>query len=104
MFQRISAEQAKQLMDQGNTLVVDVRDPQSFAAKHIEHSINLNNDNLADFVNASDKEAPVLVCCYHGNSSQGAADFLNTEHHFLNTYSIDGGIEAWSASFATASS
>jgi thiosulfate sulfurtransferase len=37
---------------------------------------------------------PVIVCCYHGVSSQQAAQFL-IHQGFENVYSMDGGFEAW---------
>jgi thiosulfate sulfurtransferase len=34
------------------------------------------------------------VCCYHGNSSQGAAQYF-AEQGFTQAYSLDGGYEMW---------
>ena len=41
---------------------------------------------------------PVLVMCYHGISSRGAAQFLIGQG-FESVYSVDGGFEAWSKTF-----
>jgi len=44
------------------------------------------------------------VVCYHGISSQSAAAYL-AEQGFRDTYSLDGGFEAWlSAQKSSASS
>ena len=99
MFTRISTEDAKKIIDEEQSCVVDIRDPQSFAAGHIPGATALNNDNLQEFVANTDKTTHVLVCCYHGNSSQGAADFLNNQHGFEHVYSIDGGFESWKIDF-----
>ena len=99
MFTRISTVDAKKLMDERQTAVVDVRDPQAFAAGHMPTAIALSNDNIQAFVDTTDKSQPVLVCCYHGNSSQGAADFLNTQHGFAEVYSVDGGFESGKLEF-----
>lgn len=39
-------------------------------------------------------DQPVLVMCYHGISSQGAAQYL-VNQGFEEVYSVDGGFEAW---------
>jgi thiosulfate sulfurtransferase len=41
---------------------------------------------------------PVVVCCYHGNSSQSAAQFL-VEQGFTEVYSLNGGFEQWKVSY-----
>ncbi|UTA47288.1 thiosulfate sulfurtransferase GlpE [Simiduia sp. 21SJ11W-1] len=97
-FQRISTAQAKTLCSTGGALVVDIRDPQSFAANHIKDAQPLSNENLADFMANTDKSTQVVVCCYHGNSSQSAALYL-AEQGFNAVYSLDGGFEQWRLDF-----
>ncbi|QDE33028.1 MULTISPECIES: thiosulfate sulfurtransferase GlpE [Shewanella] len=75
--------------------IVDIRDAASFAAGHIEHAVNLNNENLAHFIADADMDKPLVVVCYHGMSSQSAASYLN-EQGFDDIYSLDGGYSAWS--------
>jgi len=41
-----------------------------------------------------DKSDPVLIYCYHGNSSQPAANFF-IQQGFKNVYSMDGGYNDW---------
>ncbi|MGQ7176509.1 rhodanese-like domain-containing protein, partial [Escherichia coli] len=41
---------------------------------------------------------PVMVMCYHGNSSKGAAQYLLQQGYDV-VYSIDGGFEAWQRQF-----
>lgn len=74
--------------------VADIRDPNSFAQGHISGSYNLSNENLHDYIASADMDQPLLVCCYHGISSQQAAQFL-IEQGFDEVYSINGGFEAW---------
>ncbi len=93
-YKRISVDEAKGMMAAGDVTVIDVRDPGSFQAGAIEGAIHVSDDNIKDFVADTDKARPLLVCCYHGNMSQGAADYFS-EQGFADTYSIDGGYEAW---------
>ena len=47
----------------------------------------------------TDFETPVVVVCYHGNSSQGAAQYL-AQQGFETVFSMDGGFEAWRSQLA----
>jgi thiosulfate sulfurtransferase len=93
-FKRISPADAKAILEQGNANIADIRDAMSFQAGHIRAAVRVDNDNLPEFMAATSKELPLLVCCYHGNSSQGAAQFFSAQG-YTNVYSIDGGYEMW---------
>ena len=96
-FQRIPPERAQALREQG-AVVVDIRDPQSFALGHISGSHHLDNHSLADFIAKADFDKPLIVSCYHGNSSQGAAAYL-AHQGFAEVYSLDGGFELWRSQY-----
>ncbi|WP_137888948.1 thiosulfate sulfurtransferase GlpE [Pseudomonas sp. 2FE] len=96
-FKRIPPEQAHALREQG-AVVVDIRDPQSFALGHISGSRHLDNHSLHDFIAKADLDKPLIVTCYHGNSSQSAAAYL-VNQGFSEVYSLDGGFELWRATF-----
>ncbi|MBV4461670.1 thiosulfate sulfurtransferase GlpE [Pseudomonas sp. COR58] len=96
-FKRIPPEQAKALREQG-AVVVDIRDPQAFASGHVTGSHHLDNHSVADFIRNADLDAPTVVVCYHGNSSQSAAAYLAGQG-FSDVYSLDGGFELWRATY-----
>ncbi|MET3455358.1 MULTISPECIES: thiosulfate sulfurtransferase GlpE [Pseudomonas] len=96
-FKRIPPEQAQALREQG-AVVVDVRDPATFAASHISGAQHLDNHSIADFIRAADLDAPTVVVCYHGNSSQSAAAYLISQG-FSDVYSLDGGFELWRTTY-----
>ena len=96
-FKRIPPEQAQALREQG-AVVVDVRDPQAFAANHISGSKHLDNHSLHDFIANADLDAPLIVACYRVNSSQSAAAYL-VGQGFSEVYSLDGGFELWRATY-----
>jgi thiosulfate sulfurtransferase len=93
-FAHISVAEADTLLAEGRARLVDIRDPQSFAQAHAEGAFHLTNDTLVSFTNEVDYETPVVVMCYHGVSSQGAAQYLINQG-FEEVYSLDGGFEAW---------
>ena len=93
-FERISIEQAEQLLQTENATLLDIRDPDSYAAGHVENAIHVTNQNVESVVASASKEQPLIIYCYHGNSSQGAADYFSGLG-FERCYSVDGGYEEW---------
>lgn len=98
-WQRIAPEAAAEIVATRSPLLVDVRDAQSYAAARIPGAMHLDNQSVLDFVENNDKTVPVLVYCYHGNSSQSAAAWLS-EKGFAEVYSLDGGFEYWRGQYA----
>lgn len=95
MFERISVTQAAALIEQQNAIVVDVRDPNSFSQGHIKSATRVDNNNVHEFLESADKSRPLVVVCYHGNSSQQAAAVF-AQQGFTQSYSMDGGMSEWS--------
>lgn len=94
-YQHLSVQQLQEMLTTGTQLnIVDTRDPQSFALQSIPNAFNLNQGNLEQHISELDMDEPLVVCCYHGISSQGVAQFLN-ERGFDEVYSLDGGFEAY---------
>lgn len=89
----INTQHANALQIQGACLV-DIRDQQSFVMAHVQGSFHLTHETLNQLLDEVDLEQPVMVLCYHGISSKGAAEFLFNQG-FSKVYSIDGGFEAW---------
>lgn len=92
-FKRINVEQAQQMCANG-AVMVDIRDPESFASGHPVGAIHLDNHSIAEFVAQADLDVPTIVICYHGHSSQSAAAYLHSLD-FSDLYSMDGGFEEW---------
>lgn len=95
MFKRINEQQAKDKLNINGAILLDVRDIDSYNSGHIGQAIHLTNDNVSDIITNTSKEVPVLVMCYHGNSSQNVAAYF-AQQGFSEVYSIDGGYEGWS--------
>ena len=96
-FKRISPQDAQALREKG-AVVVDIRDPQVYAELHISGAKHLDNHSISDFIRAADLDAPLIVACYHGNSSQSAAAYLVSQG-FSDVYSLDGGFELWRGTY-----
>ena len=92
-FAHISVADTFERLNQG-VKIVDIRDEMSFANGHIQGSFHLTNGSIVQLMDETEFETPVIVVCYHGNSSQQAAQYL-IHQGFEEVYSMDGGFEAW---------
>ncbi len=93
-FKHINVEQVQLGLHDDSFAVIDIRDANSFTLGHIPGAIHLSNDNLSAVLRELDFDKPTVVCCYHGISSQQAAQFLISQD-FSEVYSMDGGFEQW---------
>ena len=99
-FEQIDIHKAKELIDRAEVTVVDVRDPESYKQAHIPNAIPVNDETLTSFLKATDKKKPLICYCYHGFSSQSAAQYFHQEG-FEKVFSIIGGFEEWRTSYPT---
>lgn len=93
-FKHISVTETAKLQAQGKVIIADIRDEQSYIAGHIDGAYHLTNSSLNGFMQQFEFDQPVVVVCYHGNSSQGAAQYL-AQQGYDQVYSMDGGFESW---------
>jgi rhodanese-related sulfurtransferase len=96
-FRRIDVATARDIMGRGDALVLDVRDADSYKRGHIAGSALATKENFQSYLSDTPKEKPLIICCYHGNSSQTYAK-LFADLGFADVYSLDGGYEAWAHS------
>ena len=75
---KITATEAKALMDQGNVIVLDVRSQEEYDAGHIANAIRLESGEFPDKLALvlPDKNAVILVYCRSGNRSKTASNLL----------------------------
>ena len=93
-FKQINPEEAQKIIQSGNVTIIDVRDPASYQAAHIEGAVAVNDQNIDEFLTKTPKDKPLICYCYHGFSSQNAAQFFS-ENGFADVYSVEGGFEEW---------
>jgi thiosulfate sulfurtransferase len=92
-FENITISDALALL-QRDIIIADIRDEASYQAGHLDKAVHLHDTNISNFVQQSDFDKPILVYCYHGHSSQHAAEFL-VKQGFDEVYSLLGGYTAW---------
>jgi len=95
-YQTIDPKTAKEWLDKGEAILVDVREADEHRDVHIldAHLIPLNKvccDKLPK--DASNKK--VVVHCKLGGRSAQACEKLKSENPNLEIYNLEGGIVAW---------
>ena len=95
-YVRVGVERGRELLTCADTLVLDVRDAQSFAAAHIDSAQHIVGSDSERLLAHTPRTTPILIYCYHGNASGFYAQIF-ADFGFPKVYSLDGGYEAWRA-------
>lgn len=95
VYHKITAEEAKTMMDEQTVTVVDVRTEAEYQEGHIADAVLVPNESIADQMPEAlpDKEATLLVYCRSGRRSKEASEKL-LELGYRNVYDF-GGINDW---------
>jgi rhodanese-related sulfurtransferase len=96
--QKVSLLQATQMINQGKTIVLDVREPAQFAAGHLRDAKNIPLKELPIRISELDKfkSRSVIVMCQQGMQSARATTQLK-KAGFNEVVSLNGGLAAWQA-------
>ena len=73
-FARISVEQAKEMLDQGGSVVVDVRQPDEWTAGHVTGAIHIPVDDVLSRVDELPADKNLLFICAAGVRSALACE------------------------------
>jgi thiosulfate sulfurtransferase len=98
MPKQIDTSEVKKILENNSAHLIDIRDPQSYKGSHIKNANWLSAETLKNFLSTADKNKPLICYCYHGISSQMAAEFFES-NGFQDVYSMIGGFEAWQKKF-----
>jgi len=91
----VSVAQAKALLgEHSNTLILDSRDLASYKQGCIEGAMMAHEGLIESVLNKADKQVPVLVYCYQGNSSMEVATLFSS-CGFNTVYRMAGGYAEW---------
>lgn len=95
-YHKITAQEAKEMIDGGNVTVVDVRTAEEYAEAHIPGAVLVPNESIGGEAPEAlpDKDAVLVVHCRTGVRSKQASDKL-VDLGYTNIYDM-GGIVDWS--------
>ena len=95
-YQQISQEEAKEMMDTQDVIILDVREQDEYDSGHIPGAVllpvgTIDEETAAEVI--PEKDSTVLVYCRSGNRSKTASSAL-AELGYTNIYEL-GGINTW---------
>ena len=93
-YAELSPDEAQALMRSEDVYVIDIRDDNSFSTAHISDAVQLGQTSIGPFLETTEKDAALVIYCYHGISSHSAASFF-VDQGFSSVHHIVGGFEAW---------
>jgi rhodanese-related sulfurtransferase len=82
------------LQDHPGVFLLDVREPDEYAAGHIPNITLIPMGEVAARLSELPRDKEIIVTCRTGNRSGQVADFLR-EQGFTNVHNMAGGIVAW---------
>jgi len=95
-YKSISAQEAKEMIDAGGAIIVDVREEHEYLEGHIPDAkllpLSKMNTNSSEDISA-EKDSTILIYCRSGNRSKTAAAYF-VEMGYTNVYEF-GGIIDW---------
>ena len=92
-YQQITQEEAKEMMDTQEVIILDVREQDEYDSGHIPGAVllSIDEDTAAEVI--PEMDSTVLVYCRSGNRSKTASSAL-AELGYTNIYEF-GGINTW---------
>jgi len=94
MYKNINYEQAKQIMDNEQVILLDVRTEEEFVTGHILNAINIPVDELEYRINElENKDMVIMVYCKSGARSVIACEILEA-YGYKNIFNL-GGVVDW---------
>ena len=95
-YRHISQQQAKEIMDNQNAIILDVREQEEYDDGHIADAVLLPVNSINETTaaaNVPEKDSVILVYCRSGNRSKKAAKML-AELGYTQVCEF-GGINTW---------
>lgn len=90
----IDVATAYSVRENPNVFMIDVREPDEYAAGHIPGITLIPMGEVAERLSEIPTDKEVIVTCRSGNRSGQIVDFLRSQG-FTNVHNMEGGIVAW---------
>ena len=96
VIQNVDAVKFKEIVAQGDTILLDVRTPQEYSRGHIQGStsINIADPQFVSKVGLMQKDKTILIYCLTGSRSSVAANYM-TRMGFKKIINLQQGIMDW---------
>ena len=95
-YWRISLEEAKAMMDSGNAVVIDVRQPDEWASGHVAGATHIPVDDVLARIDELPTDKDLLFICAMGVRSGLACEMAAAMNLATDRlYNIEDGTPAW---------
>lgn len=93
---KLSQLQATQLINQGKSLILDVRSAEEFTTGHLQNAKHVPLPELGNRLKEIEKfkNSTIITVCERGVRAASAAGLL-TKAGFTQVFILDGGVAAW---------
>ena len=95
MNKEISASEAAKLIQQGEAILLDVREDAELSICAIDGALHIPMGEIPTRSEALPRTQTLIVFCHHGMRSLNVCQFLEASG-FTNTINMAGGIHSWS--------
>jgi len=92
-YKIIDANEAVNIINAGNNIIVDVRETKEVHNK-INTAVNIPLSDIKNKISELDKNKTIITYCKNGLRGQTAAN-LFVKNQFTNIYALKGGFDAW---------
>lgn len=92
-FKTLTIDQVETFLAQDGVVVLDHRDASSYTKGHLPGAMQVHDQLIMQLIRKN-KETPVLVYCYRGNSSKDLCTLL-VNFGLKNVYNLEGGWQSW---------
>ncbi len=93
-YRDITPAEIAALRSETDLLIFDTRDPDSYARGHLTGAQSVSDAALKQVFTSRQRQRPVLVYCYRGNSSRDLCQFI-AGFGFERVYNLSGGWQGW---------
>jgi len=93
-IEQIDVEHLRELLQQGTTMLIDVRGPDEHAAGFIPTSRNIPLGSLMQYMDDIPTDRAVVIHCQGGTRSAIATSLLDAQGR-TNIFNLSGGFQAW---------
>ena len=93
-FKPLSVLQLPNLMKDADTVIIDIRDRQSYETDHIPGAVLISDQVMSQLIRSRSQKRSVVVYCYRGISSKEICRLLSSAG-LSDVYNLEGGWQSW---------
>ena len=95
-YEIISWQDVEVMVAEGACLIIDVRSREDYDRWHIKDAVNVEVENIADYVGSMEENSKIILYCERGGRSFRAARLIEQQYNSrYKLYVVRGGIRMY---------